>query len=74
MQLFREPSFFCFLTVIGGYNIYVNMSNISGQCSRKDSLWETLQKEVMCMCNNNNNNNRFIERLNYKSLFKSALQ
>ena len=48
MQLFREPSFFCFLTVIGGYNIYVRMK-ISGQCSRKDSLWEPLQKEVLCM-------------------------
>ena len=41
----RELSFFCFLTVIGGYNIYVKMS-ISGECSRKDAVWETLEKEV----------------------------
>ena len=49
MQLFLEPSLFCFLAVIGGYNIYVRM-NISGECSKKDSVWETLEKEVLCVC------------------------
>ncbi|XP_074634733.1 lachesin-like [Acropora palmata] len=35
--------------IIGGYNIYVRM-NISGECSKKDSVWETLEKEVLCVC------------------------
>ncbi|XP_015777830.1 PREDICTED: uncharacterized protein LOC107355763 [Acropora digitifera] len=30
--------------IIGGYNIYVRMS-ISGECSRKHSIWGTLEKE-----------------------------
>ena len=45
-QLFWESSFLCFLTVIGGYNIYLRMS-IGGECRRKNFVWGTIEKEVL---------------------------
>ena len=37
---------FCLFTVIGGKNIYLRL-NMTGECDKKDSVWETLQKEVL---------------------------
>ena len=39
-------SLFCLFTVIGGKDVYLRLS-MSEQCDKKDSVWETLQKEVL---------------------------
>lgn len=49
MCSFSENHYFLFLTVIGGYNIYMRM-NISEECSRKYFVWEALEKQVLCVC------------------------
>ena len=46
LWLQQDIKFFCFLTVIGGYNIYLRMG-ISGECDKKYSIWEALKKEVL---------------------------
>ena len=38
-------SLFCLFTVIGGVNVYLRLS-VSEECDNKDSVWETLKKEV----------------------------
>ena len=48
MQLFPAVGvfFFCSVSVIGGKNVYVRLS-VSGECKDHDSVWETLENEVM---------------------------
>ena len=41
-----DLAFLDFITVIGGYKIYLSTST-SGECESKDSVWETLQNEVI---------------------------
>lgn len=42
---FLDVIFFCFLTVIGGYKIYLRLTVI-GECDKKGSIWETLKNQV----------------------------
>ena len=45
-QTIDVMKFFCFLTVIGGYRIYLRMG-INEECDKKDSVWEALKKKVL---------------------------
>ena len=50
MQRYRNihvGSILSIFTVIGGKNVYLRL-NMTGECDNKDSVWETLQKEVLC--------------------------
>lgn len=44
---------FCSVPVIGGNDVYVRLS-VSGECKDKDSVWGTLENEVLLYCNNHN--------------------
>ena len=48
IYLLLRRLFFDFISVIGGYNIYLTISTI-GECENKDSLWKTLQSEVITL-------------------------
>ena len=42
------PSTFSIFSGIGGYNIYLKVAIIE-ECDKKDSVWEALKKEVLCL-------------------------
>lgn len=44
---------FCSDPGIARNNAYVRLS-VSGECKDKDSVWETLENEVLLYCNNHN--------------------
>ena len=41
-------STFSIFSGIGGYNIYLKVAIIE-ECDKKDSVWEALKKEVLCL-------------------------